>query len=111
MATKQINRGEWPHFFESFTRTHAGKPATAQVIGQGVVGEAEMPHNLPFESFQYTGDSSASVQIHLGGREADALPHEMQEIVQVWHRTPDGGDDEMVEIHGGDDHRLILKFA
>ena len=111
MATRQIPHGEWSHFFDTLTKSHAGRKATAELYGQGVpnVGEAK---SLPFTgiSVEEKGSDAHAVCVMLGDSTGAHLTHEIPAPTQVWNRPAGDDGGEMVEIHGGDEHRLILKF-
>ena len=111
MATQMVPREDWPEFFDEYSATHAGKPANAQLIGQGIPDMGEARH-LPFEGVTYEekGSDSHSVRVMLGDTPGDHLTHEVPSPTQVWVRPHAGSEPAMLEIHGSDGHRLILTF-
>jgi len=112
MATRQVPQQDWPQFFDEYTATHGGKTATAELYGQGVPEVSEAKH-LPFIGVTYEekGSDAHSVRVMLGDSAGDHLTHEVPSPKQVWVRPREGSEPAMLEIHGGDDHRLILTFA
>ena len=112
MATTLIPHGDWPHFFDTFSKTHQGRQATAELYGQGVSGDPGEARALPFEGVTYEekGSEAHSVRVMLGDTAGDHLTHDIPSPTQVWNRPAGDDGGEMLEIHGGDEHRLILKI-
>ena len=111
MATHQIDRGEWKQFLDTFSKTHAGKKASAELYGQGITGDGGEAKALAFEGITYEekGSDAHSVRVMLGDSPSDHLTHEVPSPTQVWSRPKGDDGGEMLEIHGGDGQRLILK--
>jgi hypothetical protein len=107
MATQQIPRDDWPDFFDKFSRTHQGRTGTAELYGQGIPGNSMEANDLVFEGITYEekGSDAHSVRVMLG-----KLTHEIPSPTQVWTRPSGDAGGEMIEVHGGDEHRLILKL-
>src|ERR1700710_266166 len=111
MATHQIPKDQWPHFFDAFSKSHAGKKASAELYGQGIFGSSDEVKSLPFEGITYEekGSDAHSVRVMLGDSAKDHLTHEVPSPTQVWSRPKGDDGGEMLEIHGSDEQRLILK--
>ncbi len=107
MSTHQVSRGEWKQFFDGVSKSHAGRMATAQLIGQGIPDSPETK-SLPFQgaTLEEKGSDAHSVRVMLG----ENFTHEVPSPTQVWSRSAGDVGGEMIEIHGGDEQRLILKF-
>lgn len=112
MATNQVPRSDWKSFLDDYTKQNAGKKATVELYGQGVYASNEEAKALPFTGVTYEekGSDSHAVRVLLGDSAKDHLTHEIPAPTQVWTRSRDEGDGEMLEIHGGDGQRLILKL-
>lgn len=112
MATTEVPRTEWKTFLDDYTKKHIGKKATAELYGQGIFASNEEAKALPFEGVTYEekGSDSHAVRVMLGDSAKDHLTHEIPSPSQIWIRPFDEGDGEMLEIHGGDGQRLILKL-
>ena len=107
MATNQVPRDDWKQFLDDLSKSHKGRPAKAQLIGQGIPDSPET-ESLPFQgaTLEEKGSDAHAVRVMLG----EKFTHEVPSVEQLWSRRPGDDGGEMVEIHGGDGQRLILNF-
>jgi hypothetical protein len=109
---ENIDRSVWINYFNEFSQRNQSRPTRLQMFGE--LGAQEQEHGLPFEGITMTNTGILpSVEIMLGGRDADWSRHlthvspEVQEITPK--RSPDGRD-EALEIVSGKGYRNLLCF-
>ena len=107
MSTHQVSREQWKQFLDGMSKSHMGRMATAQLIGQGIPDTPETK-SLPFQgaTLEEKGSDAHAVRVMLG----ENFTHEVPSVTQVWSRSAGDDGGEMFEIHGGDEQRLIVTF-
>ena len=108
MNTQEIPRPEWPQFFKQFSALHGGWRCTIEILG------ASLGAQLQSSGLELTGiDAELTKEPHITialGEEPDAhLTHVIDSPEHVWLMQADGGEDEVIEIEGGE-VRTLLRF-
>lgn len=108
---ENIERSVWNSYFNDFTRRNQSRPTHLQLFGE--FGAQEEAHGLPFAGITLDADgSSPSVEIMLGGRDADGSRHLTHVIKNVLEITPkrglDGRDEALELVSGNGDRNLLL---
>lgn len=111
MATKEIPRGEWTTFLDSFSRQHEGWLATLELLGPDI-GAQQEARNLPLEGITATSkdDESQAITINLGQTPEDHVTHTVAKPTRVWLEQTTDGANAALEIESVDDIKTLLRF-
>jgi len=103
----EVPREKWGHFFDEFTRKHAGKRINVDFYGPGTSPHREI-HSLPFVGIVYEPKSS-DIEIAVGTEAADHVSHTVNDPIHVWVKEDEHGD--IVEVRSDDGVTSLLRFA
>lgn len=111
MQTKEINRSEWPSFFNSFSRAHEGWLATLEILGPDIGAQIE-EHELAFEGITDESNESQgnTIMIMTGGKVDDHVTHTINRPTAVSLEQTDDGADAALAIKSEDGVTALLKF-
>ena len=111
MKTKQIPKGEWSKFFDSFSRRHTGSLATLEIFGNEIGAQVE-EHDLAFEGIVAESGEVRGNQISLmmGARPDDHVTHSIVGLTHVSLEQTDEGADVALEIKSADGVTALLRF-
>jgi hypothetical protein len=113
MPTREIERGDWSGFFDSFSQQHEGWLTALEELGAEVGAQVEV-RELPFRgiTFDHKGEEGqGTVSIMLS--EAESTEHVAHIIsapsgVQL-EQTEDGADEALL-IEAADGTKTLLRF-
>ena len=109
---EKIDRNLWNKYFADFTRRNQSRPTYIQLFGE--FGAQQEARGLPFAGITLDADGpSPSVEIMLGGRDADATRHLTHVITNVSEVIPKqglDGRDEALELTSSNGDRNLLLF-
>ena len=108
MRTRLIPHAEWFPFFETFTRQHAGSPATVWLLGPRIGAQVEA-RDLPLEGI-VADPLATSISIHLGGMLGKNVDHPVASPTSVWLEMTAEGADAALGINSADGTMTILEF-
>lgn len=111
MSTREIHRGDWQHFLDSFSKIHQGEMATLQIIGEDV-GAQEEAHSLPFVgiSADEEGSEKGSISIILGTEPDDHLDHRIVDPTRVWLKASGDPATDSLEVETSGGVKTILQL-
>ena len=109
---ENIERSAWNGYFNDFTRRNQSRPTHLQLFGE--FGAQEEAHGLPFAGITLDADAtSPSVEIMLGGRNADGpshLTHVIRNVMEITPKRGLDGRDEALELVSRNGERNLLLF-
>jgi hypothetical protein len=109
---ENIERSAWNTYFNDFTRRNQSRPTHLQLFGE--FGAQEEAHGLPFAGITLDADAmSPSVEIMLGGKDADGprhLTHVITNVMEVTPKRGPDGRDEALELISRNGERNLLLF-
>ena len=111
MQTRQIERSEWPAFFDSFSRQLEGWLATLEVFGSDVGAQVE-ERELAFEGITDESDEAQgnTIMIMTGGKADDHVTHTISRPTEVSLEQTDEGADAALAIKSEDGVMALLRF-
>jgi hypothetical protein len=110
MPTREIPRGEWKTFLDTFTRQHEGWLATLEILGPEI-GAQEEAHDLPLEGVAVTSkDETETIAISLGRTPEVHLTHTITEPTRIWLEQTSEGANAALEIESADEVKTLLRF-
>jgi hypothetical protein len=112
MQTTQITKGEWPVFFDRFSRKHQGGLATLEIFGPDLGAQIES-RNLPFEGItdEWNEAEGDTIMIMAGGETNDHVTHVVKNAADVNLQQTDEGYDAALAIKSLDDTTALLRFS
>lgn len=110
MQTKEIQKSEWPEFFNEFSRKHLGTPVGIEIFGADLGAQTEET-GLALEGITVEGnDVSGKIIITVGARADDHISHSINRPTQVNLEQTDEGVDLALAIKGMDGSTALLRF-
>lgn len=111
MQTRQIERSEWPAFFDSFSRQHEGWLASLEILGPDL-GAQVQELELPFEGItDESGETEGNtIMIMTGGKTDDHVTHTISRPTEVSLEQTDEGADAALAIKSEDGVTALLRF-
>lgn len=111
MQTRQIERSNWPAFFNSFSRQHEGWLASLEILGPDLGAQVE-EHELPFEGITDESDDAQgnTITIMTGGKADDHVTHKISRPTEVSLEQTDEGADAALAIKSEDGVTALLRF-
>jgi hypothetical protein len=109
MVTREIPPGEWPEFFEEFTRRHEGWLVTVELFGE--LGAQVEAHERPLKGIFAEGKKGPpAIEILTG----DSLDETFTQVVAHPTRvrvegTPEGAESAL-EIQSQDEGTTLIRF-
>lgn len=105
---REINRENWGHFFDDFSKRHSGKKINVEAYGPGTNPHHEI-HSLPFVGIVYEPKSEGAIEILVGTDPANHVSHTVTNPIHVWVRPDENGD--VLEVRSDDGVTCLLRFA
>jgi hypothetical protein len=103
-----VSRSEWPGFFNDFSRTHEGRPATLEVIGRDLGAQIEA------EAMPLIGVSAASgeniVWVALARDEDEHITHGVHDVTHVRVENNEAGTPVALQMESRDGVVTLLRF-
>ena len=111
MQTKEIQRNEWPAFFDSFSRQHEGWVVNLEIFGLEIGDQVE-GRELALEGISAEGDEGEGypLAIMMGAKEDDHITHSIARPIQVSLEQTDEGADAALAIKAADGTTTLLRF-
>ena len=111
MQTRQIERSQWPAFFNSFSRQHEGWLASLEILGPDLGAQVE-EHELPFEGITDESNETEgnAIMIMTGGKANDHVTHTISRPTEVSLEQTDEGADAALAIKSEDGVTALLRF-
>jgi len=110
MKTREISRGEWPDFFDGFSRRHEGWQVTLEIFGPDIGDQIE-ERELALEGVTAElSDAGDKIEIMMGAKPDDHITHQIAAPTQVSLEQTDEGADVALLIKSADDISALLRF-
>ena len=111
MKTKEIQKTEWPKFFDSFTRQHQGWLVTLEILGSDIGAQVE-ERDLAFEGIVGETDevNGNQIVIMMGVQPDDHITHGISRPTEVSLEQTDEGADAALAIKSADGVTALLRF-
>lgn len=107
MSTREVLREEWGAFFDGFSSTHTGRPASLEVAA-GDSGFRREVHRLPLEGICADFEGGLTqVTISMGGRPEQHVAHTVSAPLHVWIRHDDENGEDTLELETRDAVTLV----
>ena len=109
MSTKEIQRGEWSEFFDSFSKQHQDQLVTIEVLGE--VGDQVEARWLPLEGITVESGHGGEAQFEIiaGERPDSHISHTITSPMRVWFKQTGEGSGEALEIES-ESGTVLLQF-
>jgi hypothetical protein len=109
MVTREIPPGEWPEFFDAFTRRHEGWLVTVELFGE--LGAQVEANERPLKGIFTEGKTgSPAIEILTGSGPADSLTHVIAHPTRVQvEETPEGAESAL-QIESKDEGITLVRF-
>jgi hypothetical protein len=110
MATREIPRGEWVSFFDSFSNVHRGWLVTVEIMSPDIGDQIEA-RNLPLERITAKLNEGGEdvIEIVAGAEEGRSVSDTIAAPKAVWLKEADDGAEEALEIVGRD-NTILIRF-
>lgn len=111
MQTREIPRGEWPTFLDSFSRQHEGWPIKLEIFGPDIGAQVEQ-NGLVLEGLTDEWDemSCNTITIMAGEKPDDHVSHSIRCPTEVSLEQTDEGADAVLAIKAADGTTALLSF-
>jgi Family of unknown function (DUF5335) len=111
MKTKEIQRKEWPKFFDNFSRQHEGRLVTLEIFGTRVRAQLQ-ERELAFGGIVDEWDEVQGhrIVIMVGAEPADHITHSISRPIEVSVEQTDEGTDAVLAIMSADGVLALLRF-
>ena len=104
-------RGEWPAFFDSFSRQHEGCGITLELFG-AKIGSRFEERVLALEGITAkVSDVVDSIAVMIAGKPNNHITHTIAASNQVSLEQTDEGGDVALLIKGADQTTMLLRFG
>lgn len=109
MVTREIPPGEWPEFFDEFTRRHEGWLVTIELFGD--LGAQVEAHERALKGIIAEGKTgSPAIEILTGDSPDETLTHVVAHPTRVRvEETPEGAESAL-EIQSKDEGTTLIRF-
>ena len=109
MVTREIPPGEWPDFFEEFTRRHEGWLVTVENFGE--LGAQVEEHERPLKGIFAEGKKgSPAIEILTGPTPDETFTHVVAHPTRIRvEETPEGAESAL-EIQSRDEGTTLIRF-
>ena len=111
MQTRQIPKGEWPAFLNTFSRKHEGWLVRLEIFGPEIGAQIEekglILEGLADEWDEVTGNT---IMIMAGNKPDDHLTHSINHPTEVSLEQTDEGADAALAIKAEDGTTTLLSF-
>ena len=111
MKTKRIPRGDWPMFFDSFSRQHEGWLATLEIFATELGAQVE-EHEMAFEGIvdEWNEALGNQIIIMMGAKPDDHITHTIADPNDVSLEQTDEGADVALAITSKSGAMTLLRF-
>ena len=111
MKTKRIPRGDWPMFFDSFSRQHEGWLATLEIFATELGAQVE-EHEMAFEGIvdEWNEALGNQIIIMMGAKQDDHITHTIAHPTNVSLEQTDEGADVALAITSEGGAVNLLRF-
>jgi hypothetical protein len=111
MQTKEIQRSEWPTFFDVFSREHHKALINVEIFGLAIGDQVEQK-KLPLEGITAELDTRAgdTVLIMAGSKPDDHITHLISHPTQISIEQTDEGANSALAIKASDGTTTLLRF-
>ncbi len=109
MKDTQINRAEWAHFVDKFSRNNQNRPVSIEVLSQ-TLGDERLAQNTPLIGLDFDRQGQGKILITVG-RGISTMTHAIVAPDTIWLNTGQSGKDLALEITTVDKEQIILSFA
>ena len=111
MKTKRIPRGDWPKFFDSFSRQHEGWLATLEILATEIGAQVE-EHEMAFEGIvdEWNEALGNQIIITMGAKRDDHITHTVAHPTNVSLEQTDEGADVALAITSEGGAVTLLRF-
>jgi hypothetical protein len=111
MQTREIPRGEWPTFLDSFSRQHEGWPIKLEIFGPELGAQVE-ENGLVLKGLTDEWDemSCNTILVMAGGKPEDHVTHSIRCPTEVSLELTDEGADAALSIKSVDGTTALLSF-
>lgn len=111
MQTRQIPKGEWPVFLNTFSRKHEGWLVRLEIFGPEIGAQVE-EKGLILEGLADEWDevSGNTIMIMAGNKPDDHLTHSINRPTEVSLEQTDEGADAALAIKSEDGTTTLLSF-
>ena len=108
---REIPRGEWVKFLDSFSRQHEGWLVTVEVLGAEIGAQVEA-QELPLEGVtaELKGGDEDAITIILGGGSRERVTHNISQPTHVRIEQTVSGADMTLQIESGGGVTTLLRF-
>jgi hypothetical protein len=108
--TIEINKEDWPEFFQTLNRRAADLPIRLEVEHRDL-GDQEMGHLLPLREIfmEEKGSEKGELLITVEGAHGD-LTHRINKPVRIYATHNEAAELEVVAIEEGDESRTLIRF-
>ena len=109
MPLREIPRGEWAEYLDSFSRQHEGWPVTVEVLGAEVGAQVEA-QGLPLQGVtaELKGGEDA-ITVIVGGGSVERVTHAVSRPAHVRVEQSEGGADLTLQIESSDGVATLVR--
>jgi hypothetical protein len=109
-TTREIERKEWPDFFDAFSRRHEGWLVTIEVLDKELGDQIEVENKaLKGIVVERKGDPKV-IDIFVWNKPDEDSSHIIDKPTRVWVEETDEGADAAIEIESEDHATTLLKL-
>lgn len=111
MRTNEIQKTEWPEFFDGLSRSHGGSLVTLEILGADIGAQVE-ERDLILEGIVDERDEVRGNQIviMMGAKPDDHISHSINRPAEVSLEQTDQGSDVALSIKSADGVTALLRF-
>lgn len=110
MKTRELQRTEWPGFFDSFSRQHEGWLTTLEIFGPEIGNQIE-ERDLTLEGVTAElANAGDKIEIMLGAKPNDHITRTISAPAQVSLEQTDEGADVALAIKTQEGTTTLLRF-
>lgn len=110
MLAREIPRGEWVRFFDTFSKQHEGWIATVELIG-AQLGDQMESTRLPLVGLSAdTKGRESRIEIMVGDRPDAHVTRIINAPKRVWLKEPEEPAHEAIEVESDDGVITLLHF-
>jgi hypothetical protein len=111
MQTREIPKGEWPAFLNSFSSRHQGWVVDVEVFGPDIGAQVEGT-GLVLQGLtdEWDQENRNAIVIMAGNRRDDHVTHSINRPTEISLEKTDSGMDAALVITGEDGTRTLLTF-
>lgn len=111
MATREIPRGEWVAFLDSFSRQHDGWLVTVEVLGLEIGAQVESREQpLRGITADLKDDGEDMISIFVGGKPDDHITHIIHAVTHIRLKETEQGAHEALHFEPKRGAATLLRF-